>query len=167
MKKSVLFFAILFAGFFASAKNLTPENLAENTADKAMNYFLSSGKMPESLNEISVPQEETLKISLERKSPRKIAIKVVNVDFEKQQKEFNESPRLCPPSDVKECEIIYEAKKSGAEHIFTIFCDGKKSYSCKKDSDGKIYDEKSFDGRFFTEKDGFEPVTDKSFFKEK
>lgn len=164
MKKSVLLFSILLAGFFASAKNLTPENLAENTADKAMSYFLTSGKMPENLNDISVSQEETLKISLERKSPRKVSIKVVNSDFEKQQKEFNEHPRLCPPSDVKECEIIYESKKSGAEHIFTIFCDGKKSYSCKKDSDGKICDEKSFDGRFFTEKDRFEPVTDKSLF---
>lgn len=164
MKKSVLLFAILLAGFFASAKNLTPENLAENTADKAMSYFLSNKKMPENLNDISVSQEETLKISLERKSPRKVSIKVVNIDFEKQQKEFNEHPRLCPPSDVKECEIIYEAKKSGAEHIFTIFCDGKKSYSCKKDSDEKICDEKSFDGRFFTEKDRFEPVTDKSLF---
>lgn len=160
MKKSVLLFAILLAGFFASAKVLTPEMLAERTADKAMNYFLSNKKMPENLNDISVSQEETLKISLERKSP----IKVLNIDFEKQQKEFNEYPRLCPPSDVKECEIIYEAKKSGAEHIFTIFCDEKKSYSCKKDSDGKIYDEKSFDGRFFTEKDGFEPVTDNSLF---
>lgn len=72
MKKSVLFFAILFAGFFASAKILTPEMLAERIADKAMNYFLSSGKMPEHLSEISVPQEETLKISLEKKSPKKL-----------------------------------------------------------------------------------------------
>lgn len=164
MKKSVLFFVILLVGFFASAKNLTPERFAERTADKAMNYFLTSGKMPENLNEISVSQEETLKTSLERKSPEKVSIKVVNIDFEKQQKEFNEHPTICPPSDVKECEIIYEVKKSGAEHIFTIFCDGKKSYSCKKDSDGKIYDEKSFDGRFSTEKDGFEPVTDNSLF---
>ena len=164
MKKSALFFMILLAGFFASAKILTPEMLAERTADKAMSYFLSNKKMPESLNEISVSQEESLKISLEKKSPEKISIKVVNIDFEKQQKEFSEHPRLCPPSDVKECEIIYEVKKSGAEHIFTIFCDGKKSYSCKKDSDGKIYDEKSFDGRFSTEKDGFKPVTDNSLF---
>lgn len=164
MKKSILFFAILLAGFFASAKNLTPENLAENTADKAMSYFLTSGKMPENLNEISVSQEKTLKISLEKKSPRKIAIKVVNIDFEKQQKEFNEHPTICPPSDVKECEIIYEVKKSGAEHIFTIFCDGKKSYLCKKNSAGKIYDEESFDGRFHTEKDGFKPITEKSLF---
>lgn len=163
MKKSILFLAVLLAGFFASAKVLTPEMLAERTADKAMNYFLTSGKMPENLNEISVPQEETLKISLEKKSPVKIAIKVVNIAFEKQQKEFNEYPRLCPPSDVKECEIIYEVKKSGAEHIFTIFCDGKKSYSCKKDSAGKIYDEKSFDERFPTE-DGFKPVTEKPLF---
>lgn len=74
MKKSVLLFVVFLAVFFASAKNLTPENLAENTADKAMGYFLTSGKMPESLNEISVPQEETLKISLERKSPRKTSI---------------------------------------------------------------------------------------------
>lgn len=164
MKKSILFFAFLLAGFFASAKNLTPEMLAERTADKAMNYFLTSGKMPENLNDISVSQEETLKISLERKSPEKVSIKVVNIDFEKQQKEFNEHPRLCPPSDVKECEIIYGVKKSGEEHIFTIFCNGKKSYMYKKNSDGKIYDEKSFDGRFFTEKDGFEPITDKSLF---
>ncbi len=137
MKKSALFFMILLAGFFAFAKNLTPEKLAENTAEKAMSYFLSSGKMPENLDEISVPQEETLKITLERKSSGKVSIKVVNINFEKQQKEFNEHPRLCPPSDVKECEIIYEVKKSGAEHIFTIFCDGKKSYLCKKDSGGK------------------------------
>jgi len=88
----------------------------------------------------------------------------VNVDFENQQKEFNEHPRLCPPLDVKECEIIYEVKKSGEEHIFTVFCNGKKSYLCKKDSAGRIYDEKSFDGRFFTEKDGFKPVTEKSLF---
>lgn len=155
---------ILFAGFFVSAKNLTPENLAENTADKAMNYFLTSGKMPENLNEISVSQEETLKISLERKSPEKISIKVVNIGFEKQQKEFNENPRLCPPSDVKECEIVYEAEKSGAEHIFTMFCDGKKSYMYKKNSDGKIYGEIFFDERFSDEKDRFEPVTDKSLF---
>lgn len=74
MKKSLLLFAVLFSGFFASAKNLTPENLAENTVDKAMNYFLSNKKLPENLNEISVPQEETLKISLERKSPRKTSI---------------------------------------------------------------------------------------------
>lgn len=164
MKKSILFFAILLAGFFASAKVLTPEMLAERTADKAMNYFLTSGKMPENLNEISVPQEETLKISLEKKSPVKIAIKVVNIDFEKQQKEFKEFPTICPPSDVKECEIIYEVKKSGAEHIFTIFCDGKKSYSCKKNSAGKIYGEKFFDERFSWKKDGFKPVTEKPLF---
>lgn len=164
MKKLTLFFVILLVGFFASAKNLTPEMLAERTADKAMNYFLTSGKMPENLNEISVPQEETLKISLERKSPVKIAIKVLNIDFEKQQKEFNEFPRLCPPSDVKECEIIYEVKKSGAEHIFTMLCDGKKSYSYKKDSDGKIYDEIFFDERFSWKKGGFKPITEKSLF---
>lgn len=164
MKKLVLLFFVFLAGFFASAKNLTPEMLAERTADKAMGYFLTSGKMPENLNEISVPQEETLKISLEKKSPIKIAVKVVNIDFEKQQKEFNEHPRLCPPSDVKECEIFYEAKKSGAKHIFTVFCDGKKSYLYKKDSEGKIYGEKFFDGRFSWKKDGFKPVTDKSLF---
>ena len=164
MKKSVLFFVILLVGFFASAKNLTPERFAEKTADKAMNYFLSNGKMPENLNEISVSQEETLKISFERKSPEKVSIKVVNIDFEKQQKEFKEYPRLCPPSDVKECEIIYEVKKSGAEHIFTMLCDGKKSYLCKKDSDGKIYDEIFFDERFSWKKGGFKPITEKSLF---
>lgn len=164
MKKSVLFFVILLVGFFASAKNLTPEMLAERTADKAMNYFLTSGKMPENLNEIFVPQEETLKISLEKKSPRKVSIKVVNIGFEKQLKEFNGNPRLCPPSDVKECEIIYEVEKSGEEHIFTVFCDGKKSYMYKKNSDGKIYGEIFFDERFSDEKDGFKPITDKSLF---
>jgi len=40
-----------------------------------MNYFLSNKKMPESLNDISVSQEETLKISLERKSSEKVSIK--------------------------------------------------------------------------------------------
>lgn len=164
MKKSILFFVILLAGFFSFAKNLTPEMLAERTADKAMNYFLTSGKMPENLNEISVSQEETLKISIERKSPRKISIKVVNIYFEKQQKEFNEYPRLCPPSDVKECEIIYEVEKSGEEHIFTVFCDGKKSYMYKKNSDGKIYGEIFFDERFSYEKDGFKPITENSLF---
>lgn len=145
MNKKILFILFaLFTAMSAHAKKMTSDRLAMNLADRAMEYFSENKTMPLNLKALGaefLEDDITFDVSVQKISETEIEITVLDKTLE------NDKKVSSGIYDIHKSKIVYEAGITN-EHIFTLFCDGKKSCSYKENSDGQQYDVQIFDERF-------------------